>query len=84
VIYRALPDLVAACAELSPRNPYKQQFEVGVFTSKYITPVDEGYLEHLERVQGDKKRGIQKQTVVDVDKIEQSLKTVENVTGYPL
>jgi amidophosphoribosyltransferase len=82
VIYQTLPDLVAACAELSPRDPTKQQFEVGVFTGKYITPLDEGYLEHLERVRGDKKKSAQKQAVVDVSKLERSLETVQN--GYDL
>jgi hypothetical protein len=78
VIYQTLPDLVAACAELSPRNPITQQFEVGVFTGKYITPVDEGYLEHLERVRGDMKKAAQKQAAVDVSKLERSLETVQN------
>lgn len=79
VIYQTLPDLVAACAELSPRDPSTQQFEVGVFTGKYITPVDDGYLEHLERVRGEKKKCTQKrQAVVNVDAVEEGLKAVTN------
>ncbi len=79
VIYQTVPDLVAACAELSPRDPSTQQFEVGVFTGKYITPVDDGYLEHLERVRGEKKKGAQKrQAVVNVDAVEDGLKAITN------
>ena len=50
VIYQSLSDLKAACAELSPRKD--QDFEVGVFCGTYITPVEDGYLEHLEEVRG--------------------------------
>ena len=52
VIYQSLSDLEAACAELSPRDPATQRFEVGVFCGKYVTPVDETYFLHLERVRG--------------------------------
>jgi amidophosphoribosyltransferase len=31
VIYQSLADLKVACAELSPRDPATQEFEVGVF-----------------------------------------------------
>lgn len=55
VIYQDLADLEAAVAALSPR-PGRQSFEVGVFTGKYCTPVDEGYLEHLEQVRGARKK----------------------------
>ncbi|RFU33695.1 hypothetical protein B7463_g2611, partial [Scytalidium lignicola] len=78
VIYQSLEDLVAACAELSPRDPKTQEFEVGVFTGKYCTPVDEGYLEHLEEVRGEKKKN--KQTnghLVNVQAVEESLKTIQ-------
>lgn len=54
VIYQSLADLKAACAEESPRP--NQQFEVGVFCGKYVTPVTEGYFEHLERVRGQSKK----------------------------
>src|SRR5690554_2266501 len=39
VIFQTLEDLKAACAELSPRDPATQEFEVGVFCGKYATPV---------------------------------------------
>jgi amidophosphoribosyltransferase len=55
VIYQSLGDLEAACAELSPRGP-SQTFEVGVFCGKYVTPVTDGYFEHLERVRGETKK----------------------------
>lgn len=50
VIYQDLGDLKACCAELSPRAT--QDFEVGVFCGKYITPVPEGYFEHLDELRG--------------------------------
>ena len=53
VIYQTLDNLKAACAELSPRDPSTQRFEVGLFCGMYVTPVDEGYFEHLERVRGE-------------------------------
>lgn len=56
VIYQSLSDLKAACAELSPRDPKTQEFEVGVFCGKYITPVSEGYFEYLERIRGQNKK----------------------------
>jgi amidophosphoribosyltransferase len=56
VIYQSLSDLKAACAELSPRDPKTQEFEVGVFCGKYVTPVSPGYFEHLERVRGESKK----------------------------
>ena len=54
VIYQTLDDLKAACAELSPRA--NQEFEVGVFCGTYVTPVEDGYFEHLERVRGETKK----------------------------
>ncbi|KAF2190494.1 amidophosphoribosyltransferase [Zopfia rhizophila CBS 207.26] len=56
VIYQTLPDLIEACASLSPRDPATQRFEVGVFCGKYVTPVDEGYFEHLEKVRGESRK----------------------------
>ena len=56
VIYQTLDDLKAACAEASPKGRSVQEFEVGVFTGQYITPVGEGYLEHLEQIRGSKKK----------------------------
>lgn len=55
VVYQTLDDLKAACAELSPRGP-GQEFEVGVFCGKYVTPVTKGYFEHLERIRGESKK----------------------------
>lgn len=54
VIFQTLDDLKAACAELSPRP--NQEFEVGVFCGSYVTPVQPGYFEHLERVRGETKK----------------------------
>lgn len=68
VIYQTVPDLIAACAELSPRDPATQRFEVGVFTGEYITPVHDGYLEHLDGIRGGRKAKVQdtaSQTVVN-------------------
>jgi amidophosphoribosyltransferase len=55
VIYQDLPDLEQACLTLAPPNG-PQRFEVGVFCGKYVTPVSEGYIEHLERIRGDRKK----------------------------
>ncbi|KIV91425.1 amidophosphoribosyltransferase [Exophiala mesophila] len=59
VIYQTLDDLKAACVDAgregnnqdAPRN-----FEVGVFCGSYITPVDEGYFDHLERIRGQTRK----------------------------
>lgn len=56
VIYQELDDLVQACAELSPRDPKTQEFEVGVFTGCYTTPVPEGYFAHLNQLRGTKRK----------------------------
>lgn len=56
VIYQSLADLESSCAELSPRTQTKQQFEVGVFCGKYVTPVDQDYFDHLERVRGETRK----------------------------
>lgn len=56
VIFQSLEDLKAACADLSPRDPKTQTFEIGVFCGKYVTPVTEGYFEHLERVRGKSRK----------------------------
>ncbi|KAI0169775.1 amidophosphoribosyltransferase [Hypoxylon sp. FL1284] len=55
VIYQDLDDLKAACAELAPVNG-PTQFEVGVFCGKYVTPVPEGYFEHLNEMRGMKRK----------------------------
>ncbi|KAI4657670.1 uncharacterized protein J4E92_003316 [Alternaria infectoria] len=56
VVYQNLEDLQSACARLSPRDPATQKFEVGVFCGKYVTPVDAGYFEHLERIRGESRK----------------------------
>jgi amidophosphoribosyltransferase len=56
VIFQTLEDLKASCAELSPRDPATQEFEVGVFCGKYATPVTDGYFEHLERLRGESRK----------------------------
>lgn len=56
VIYQSLEDLKSACAALSPRDPATQEFEVGVFCGKYVTPVEPGYFEHLERIRGESRK----------------------------
>ena len=55
VIYQDLPDLEQACLKLAPPNG-PTRFEVGVFCGKYVTPVSDGYMEHLERIRGDRKK----------------------------
>lgn len=70
VIFQTLPDLQAACAEQSPRRNADgtgQGFEVGVFCGKYVTGVDEGYLEHLEEVRKGVRRDKAKAAGVEVD-----------------
>ena len=59
VIFQELDDLVEACANAVV--PYaiarpNQQFEVGVFNGKYVTPVPGGYFSHLEQIRGEAKK----------------------------
>lgn len=56
VVYQSLDDLTSACARESPRDPATQEFEVGVFCGKYVTPVDAQYFTHLERIRGETKK----------------------------
>ena len=59
VIYQTLDDLKASCVDAAreansvdaPNN-----FEVGVFCGTYITPVDDDYFAHLERIRGQTRR----------------------------
>lgn len=55
VVYQTLPDMSESILENSPRHDI-QELEVGVFNGRYITPVSEGYLEHLEELRGERKR----------------------------
>ena len=55
----SLDDLQDACRLAGPsKNLAKedQSFEVGVFNGQYVTPVPDGYFEHLERVRGENKK----------------------------
>ena len=59
VIFQELNDLIEACANAVV--PYavarpNQQFEVGVFNGKYVTPVPRGYFSHLEQIRGETKK----------------------------
>ena len=59
VIYQSLDDLKAACfdaAHESRSTDGPNNFEVGVFCGTYITPVDPGYFEHLDRLRGQSRR----------------------------
>ncbi|KAF2741158.1 amidophosphoribosyltransferas-like protein [Polyplosphaeria fusca] len=56
VIFQTLPDLIDACASHSPRDPATQNFEVGVFCGKYVTPVSDDYFEHLEQIRGKSRK----------------------------
>ena len=55
VIYQNLDDLKGSCAEIARENGLSapQDFEVGVFCGKYITPVSDGYFDHLESMRGE-------------------------------
>jgi amidophosphoribosyltransferase len=59
VIYQTLDDLKAACVDAAREANSRDaptDFEVGVFCGSYITPVDNGYFEHLERVRGQTRK----------------------------
>ena len=59
VIFQELEDLKVACIQAVCKGVTArkhQEFEVGVFNGKYVTPVPEGYFAHLERIRGETKK----------------------------
>lgn len=77
VIYQDLGDLKACCAELSPRDPKTQTFEVGVFCGEYITTVPPGYFEHLDKLRGSNKRKAAAVDGVEATQVASSGPTLE-------
>lgn len=57
LVYQELDDLKEACAECSPEGGPKD-FEVGVFCGSYVTPVPDGYFDHLHELRGKKKKTV--------------------------
>lgn len=55
VVYQSLEDLTAACTDAAYETDTgaPTKFEVGVFCGSYVTPVRDGYFEHLERLRGE-------------------------------
>jgi amidophosphoribosyltransferase len=59
VVYQTLDDLKGACLDAAREansQDAPQDFEVGVFCGKYVTPVDEDYFVHLEQIRGQTRK----------------------------
>lgn len=59
VVYQTLDDLKASCVDAAVEAGAKdapRNFEVGVFCGSYITPVDDGYFDHLELLRGENRK----------------------------
>ena len=69
VVYQDLPSLKTACATATVRQTPEtpKDFEIGVFSGKYITPVDNNYFGHLETVRRESRR------MKDMDKMKDSI-----------
>ncbi|KAL7271531.1 amidophosphoribosyltransferase [Rhizina undulata] len=61
VIYQTLEDLVESCASLS--NTIKN-FEVGVFSGEYVTPVEPDYFKRMEDIRGESSRMKRKEAAI--------------------
>ena len=62
VIFQSLDDLIDCC-----KNKEIDKFEVGVFTGNYVTGVEDGYLQELERVRAlNKAEQVAQKSEVDV------------------
>lgn len=62
VIYQTLPDLIASCHSL---NPAIKNFEHGVFSGEYVTPVDTGYFAQLEETRGENAKLKRKEAAIN-------------------
>lgn len=56
VIFQSLQDLKDACTEAADDTSDVKEFEVGVFSGKYITEVPDGYFEHISQLRGKNKK----------------------------
>lgn len=56
MIYQTLQDLKDACTEAIHEGSEAIDFEVGVFSGEYTTPVTCAYFDHLSKLRGKKKR----------------------------
>lgn len=61
VIYQTLPDLIEACHSL---NPAIKNFEHGVFSGEYVTPVQPDYFQRLENLRGENAQQKKKEAAI--------------------